>query len=200
MVALARHAPLVPEIIGSAARLESLAGEWEALLSRCDQDEPTRSPLWLGAWWRCFGGSGGRRLRAVAFRQGRRLVGVVPLAVRPVWVAPGVRIRRLDLLPSGEEEADEICSDYLGPVTERGLEQPVAEGLAQLLDDGALGRWDELVMPAMSTDGAMIPLLYGAFERLGAIAFDVTGGAPTSRCRSRGPSTSASSAARAGAW
>ncbi|HLU65806.1 MAG TPA: GNAT family N-acetyltransferase [Kofleriaceae bacterium] len=178
MVALSKRAPLAPEILTSPSQLEALAGDWAHLLARSGADEPMRSPLWTCAWWRCYGGADGRRLRAAAFRQGGRLVGLAPLAYRRLWRPPGLAIRRLDLIPSGERERDEVSSDYLGLVTEPGYEQRVAEGLAQLLDEGVLGSWDELVMPAMSLDGASVPLLVGALEKVGAVRFDVTGGAP----------------------
>lgn len=176
MVALTRRAPLSPRVLATTSQLEGLAPEWEALMARSDGDEPMRSPTWVTAWWRCFGG--GRRLRVVTFRQGPRLVGVVPLCLRTAWLAPGVPVRRLDLLPSGEPEAEEIASEYIGPVVERGLEQPVADRLAEVLASDALGRWDELVMPSMGLHGALVPILNGAFERLGSVKLELTGGAP----------------------
>lgn len=176
MVALTRRAPLVPRIIATSSQLEAIAPEWEALTARSDEDEPMRSPTWVRAWWRCFGER--RRLRVVTLRQGARLVGVVPLCLRTIWLAPGVRIRRLDLLPSGEPEEEEIASEYLGPIVERGLEQPVAEAFAELLAGDEIGAWDELVLPALSVHGPMVSILNGACERLGAVKLAITGGAP----------------------
>ena len=51
---------------------------------------------------------------------------------------------------SGEDECDEICSDYLGVVAEAGSESEVASALSKGLAEGSFGAWDELVMPAMS--------------------------------------------------
>ena len=176
MVALTRRAPLSPRILATSSQLEAIAPEWESLMSRSDDDEPMRSPIWIRAWWRCFGSR--RRLRVVTFRQGPRLVGVVPLCWRATWLAPGVRIRRIDLLPSGEPEAEEIASEYLGPIIERGLEQAVAERLAELLAGDEVGPWDELMMPAMSLQGPIVSILNSAFERLGSVTQEITGGAP----------------------
>jgi len=177
MVALTRRAPLVARILATSSQLEGIAPEWESLMAKSDEgDEPMRSPTWIRAWWRCFGGE--RRLRLVTFRQGPRLVGVVPLCLRATYLAPGVRVRRLDLLPSGEPAAEEVGSEYIGPIVERGLEQEVAERLADLLEMDALGPWDELVMPAMSLHGAMGEILGGAFERLGSVEQEISGVAP----------------------
>ena len=172
------RAPMAAEVIGDPLALEALSGEWSDLLAQSDQSSPSLSPVWIAAWWRVFGGQDGRELRAVAFRDGRRLVGLAPLAARRVWSRPGVPTWRLDLLPSGEREADEILSDYLSVVAARGYEQRVADALGELLRSGGLGRWDELVMPRMSTDSVMVSLLGAALERAGKVYFEVTGGSP----------------------
>jgi CelD/BcsL family acetyltransferase involved in cellulose biosynthesis len=170
--------PLATEVIRDPARLAALRGEWGDLLAVSDLSSPSVSPLWVGAWWKVFGGGDGRELRAVAFRDGPRLVGLAPLAVRRVWCRPGIPVRRLELLPSGEREVDEILSDYLAVVAERGFEQRVAAALTGLLRSGGLGRWDELVMPRMSADTVMAPLLGASLEAAGAVRFGITGGSP----------------------
>jgi CelD/BcsL family acetyltransferase involved in cellulose biosynthesis len=172
------NAPLSAEVISGPDGLTALAGEWTDLLARSDQSSPTMSPLWIGTWWRVFGSQEGRELRAVAFRDGRDLVGLAPLTARRLWRRPGLLTWRLQLMPSGEREEDEIASDYLAVVAARGFEQRVADGLAELLRSGGLGRWDELVMPRMSTDSVIVPLLGTALERAGASYLTVTGGSP----------------------
>src|SRR5262245_42779657 len=100
------------ETIEDVGGLARLAPEWSDLLARSDTDEATLSPLWLEPWWRLFG-DGNRGLRAFAFRDRGRLVGLAPLCSRVHWYRPGIPFRRLELVGSGEDEADEICSDYL---------------------------------------------------------------------------------------
>jgi len=172
------RASLAAEVIADASALDSLAGEWSELLADSDQSSPTMSPLWIGAWWKVFGDKDGRELRVAVLRDGGRLVGLAPLSARRVWCRPGLRTWRLELLPSGEREEDEVLSDYLAVVARRGFEQRVADGLAALLRSGGLGRWDELLMPRMSTDTAMVSLLVAALERAGALYFELTGGSP----------------------
>jgi CelD/BcsL family acetyltransferase involved in cellulose biosynthesis len=166
------------EVIRDARRLGALSADWSELLSRSPSPSPSMSPLWVGAWWEVFGGMDGRELRAVSMWEDGRLVGLAPLSARRVWCAPGVPTWRLELIPSGEREADEILSDYLGVVAERGFEQRVAEALAALLGSGGLGHWDELVMPRMGTDSAMAALLAVALHRAGRARLAVTGGSP----------------------
>ncbi|APR80568.1 Cellulose biosynthesis protein [Minicystis rosea] len=158
---------LTRSVITEAAELEALRPEWEALLARSAADEPMLSPLWLLAWWRVFGPVDGRRLATIVCRDGARLVGLLPLLVRTHWYAPGIPFRRVEVLGTGEDEADEICSEYVGAIAERGVEKTVAEALATTLAEGAIGAWDELVLTAMDGTTAMPGILAAALERAG---------------------------------
>lgn len=140
---------LAVSLLTDVVDFEHLAGEWDALLARSDADEPTLSSLWLLAWWRVFGRTGGRRLSVLLFSRGDRLVGAAPLLRRRHWYRHALPFRRLELLASGEDEADEICSEYLGLIAERGLEAQVAAAFARALVEGTLSGWDELLLPAM---------------------------------------------------
>ncbi|HUS62907.1 MAG TPA: GNAT family N-acetyltransferase [Kofleriaceae bacterium] len=178
MIALARQAPVSWQVITAEGRLRELASEWEALAERSDQDQPTVSPAWILAWWRAFGAEGGRRLRVVTVRRAGRLIGLAPLASRAAWDRQTLPSRRLELVPSGEPEADDIASDYIGVVAERGCEQAVGDALAEAIAGGALGPWDELVLPRMNLDGPMVPVLATALEGLGRVVFSVSSGSP----------------------
>jgi CelD/BcsL family acetyltransferase involved in cellulose biosynthesis len=101
-------------------------------------------------WWRIFGGDANRSLCVGLFYRGERLVGLAPFLARPHRYHVALPFRRLELLGSGEDERDEICSDYLGVVAEAGAEAEVAAALAKALLKDDFGRWDELVMPAMN--------------------------------------------------
>lgn len=126
---------------------------WSALLARSSANEPMLSPLWLETWWHIFGDDEDRRLCVVLVRDGERLIGVAPLLHRRVWHRRAIPLRRIELLATGEPEADEICSEYLGFIAEAGREDRVAREVVGALRGGALGAWDELVldvMPALS--------------------------------------------------
>jgi CelD/BcsL family acetyltransferase involved in cellulose biosynthesis len=166
------------EVLGDPDRLMALSGEWSALLADCDASSPAMSPLWIGAWWRVFGRQGGRELRAAVFRHRGRLVGLAPLAARRVRPRPGLSARVLELIPSGEEEADEIASDYLAVLAARGFEQRVVDAFVAELVSGGLGRWDELLLPRMSTDSVTVPLLDAALDDAGYRDFELATGSP----------------------
>jgi CelD/BcsL family acetyltransferase involved in cellulose biosynthesis len=146
-------------LVTDIAELIAIREAWEDLVKRSSCNEPMLTPDWLLAWWRVFCGAQGRALRAALFFDGTRLLGLAPLSERPCRHRTGIPFRRLELLASGEDEADEICSVYLGVIVERGAESDVAHALADALAGTLLGRWDELVMPAMRADSALPVLL-----------------------------------------
>ncbi len=170
------HPPeLTCSVVTDPARLEALRADWMALLGRSASDGPMLGPTWLTAWWGVFGPLQGRRLRLALFQEGRRLVGLAPLLARTHWYRPGLPFRRLEPLGSGERDAETICSDYLNVLAERGAERRVAAALAA----GALGRWDELVLPLMDGLNEMPGLLAEGLRAAGFLAeLTVTGSAP----------------------
>lgn len=163
-------------VLTTPEELLALRPAWSDLLARSSSDELMLSPTWLLTWWRVFGGIDGRALRVAAIRGGDRLIGLAPLLARAHRYPPGVPFRRLELLGTGEREEDEINSEYLGVIAERGAEQDVARALVDALAEEALGPWDELVLRELDAGAAIAPLLAA---ELGARGFggdlEVTG-------------------------
>jgi CelD/BcsL family acetyltransferase involved in cellulose biosynthesis len=158
---------LESKLIRDATALAQFEPAWRELLARSSSDEPTLSPLWLSTWWRVFGQDGGRHLHFVLFLEGVRLVGIAPLLARRHWYVPGIPFRRLEWLASGEPEAEEIGSDYLGVIAEHGKEEAVVRAFAAALVQGELGPWDELVLPAMNAESPTAPLFARALTEAG---------------------------------
>jgi CelD/BcsL family acetyltransferase involved in cellulose biosynthesis len=145
--------PLTVDVIREAQRLHALVPEWRQLASQAARDELSLSPVWLLPWWRVFGAVAGRELRVVTLREGGRLVGLAPLCTWRAPLAPLVRVRRLEPMGTGEDEADEVCSEYTGFLAARGAQGLVADAFADALAAGALGPVDEVLWPALATDG-----------------------------------------------
>jgi CelD/BcsL family acetyltransferase involved in cellulose biosynthesis len=115
----------------------------------------------------------GRRLRLALFRDKRRLVGLAPLLLRCHWYRGILPFRRLEFLASGEREGHGICSNHLNVIAERGAEESVTRALAAAATTGALGAWDEIVLPMMDGDGPMPALLAAAFHDHGLAAVTI---------------------------
>jgi CelD/BcsL family acetyltransferase involved in cellulose biosynthesis len=167
-------------IVRNLVELEALVPAWRALLPRAAHAEPVLLPLWLLAWWRVFGDAEGRALRALAVEEGPDLVGLVPLARRLAAHRRTIPIRRVELLASGEDEADEIGSDYIGALVAEGRAAEVARVTARALRDGELGSdWDELRMPAMNGEDPFVTALAASLRAEGcSVSVDPYGQCP----------------------
>lgn len=160
------------DLLTDIRHLEALRAEWEALLRRSPMDEPMLSPCWLLGWWKVFGEGSRRTPRVLSVREDGALVGLVPLLGRIHWYRPGIPYRRLEMLGSGEDEADEICSEYLGPISAAGYEDAVFAALGRALAGGVVGSWDEVLFPAMD-GGSPFPERLAAGLRAAGLHTDV---------------------------
>jgi hypothetical protein len=133
-------------VLRNIAEVEAFSGEWQELLSRTSTPEFFRSWPWMATWWEVFGNEGGRQPFVIGVRDGRTLVGLAPFLLRLVpFAGPGfvpVRLRRLEFMGSGEDEADEVCSDFLDLYAASGYEDQVAAAIwKRMLEERP--RWDE---------------------------------------------------------
>lgn len=169
------------EVIHDAAALARLTVPWRALLDRSAAPSPSKTPTWLLAWWRQFGGVEGRKLCVIAVHDATtgELIALIPLCRRTVMIRRVLPIRRLELLATGEEQADEILSDYTGAIVASGYEVEVAELTGRLLVAGQLGGFDHLVMSRMSGEDSFPCVLAAALGRAGlAAALEPEGSCP----------------------
>jgi len=157
-------------VLKSYEELERWQSAWQELLQRSDAAAPTLTPDWLLSWWQVFGDSGGRNLRVGIVLERGKLVGLAPLLSRRHWYRSLLPFRRIELVGSGEDPADEICSDYVGVLAERGKEAGVASELCRALCGGEFGAWDEIVFPAMNGQTEMPELLRDALRKAGTFA------------------------------
>jgi CelD/BcsL family acetyltransferase involved in cellulose biosynthesis len=145
------------ERVTDSAGFRALRDRWNVLLDSSDSGAITLTWEWQFTWWEVFGSDRSLCL-LLAFEDGR-LIGIAPLhsyAVRRF----GIAWRRLAFLASGEAEDDEICSDYLDLIAERGREADVLGAVCAHLTQDA--KWDEIVLESVRADAALLR----TFERL----------------------------------
>jgi CelD/BcsL family acetyltransferase involved in cellulose biosynthesis len=157
-------------ILTDLSELELISPAWRRLLGRAVHAEPVRTPLWLLPWWRLYGVPDGRALRTIAVEESGELIGLVPLATRHTTHRHAIPVRRLELLGTGEQESDEIASDYVGALAAEGRQDDVARLAADAIVDRALGDWDELRLPAMNCEDPLVPKLAEALRARGLAA------------------------------
>ncbi len=157
----------------------AIRAEWHDLALRAPRGELVLTPTWILAWWREFGPRDGRKLRMATFWDSETLVGIAPLCLSVALHRGAIPVRTLGTLGNGEEERHEICSDYAGLLCDAGYEAAIASHFARLLKGGALGQWDELLMPLMSAEDPIVELLQRALEAMGlSVSIEDVGSAP----------------------
>jgi CelD/BcsL family acetyltransferase involved in cellulose biosynthesis len=171
--------PLTTLVLTTFEEVDGWRAEWEALVQRSSTCQATASPFWLLAWWRIFGGRDGRALRLGLFLDGERLVGLAPLLLRTHRYRRLLPFRRIELLGTGEDEADEVASEYVGLIAERGREPAVAAAFASALREGRFGACDEVVLSGLDGGAPLSTLVESSFVR-NRLAVEVTniGSAP----------------------
>lgn len=130
------------ETIREGATLRALAPQWERLLASRAEPSLCLTPEWLITWWDVFGGNE-RELFVLAIREGGELVGLAPLQRMSHRYYGAIPFRRIAFLGTGEDEAEEICSEYLDILAAPGREPEVAGAVWAALDEAA---WDEVVL------------------------------------------------------
>ncbi len=124
----------------------NLESEWNSLLQRSESDTIALTHQWLLTWWDIFGE--GRELHILIVRDAAEIIGIAPLLKRRV-LNLGLPFQRLEFLASGENEADEICSDYLDFILLRGRENEVLQAIFDFLQDE--NGWDEMLLRELSS-------------------------------------------------
>lgn len=101
-------------LVGPRARLEEVAGEWEALAEHTGAS-PFSRPGWFHAWWKAFGKGS---LEVVCARRDGRLVGVLPLRRRRGALASPTNWHTPEF--SAVAEDDEITRALLESILRQG--------------------------------------------------------------------------------
>ena len=153
------------EKITTREGFERLEPVWNPLLEASASNSITLTWEWLTAWWDVFGQ--GRRLYILVVREGDEVIGIAPLLKRMVWRFGLIPYRRLEFLASGENEADEICSDYLDFILQRGREAEALEAIFGYLHKHK-SDWDEIIVTDMSGESPNLRLLQSMCETGGA--------------------------------
>jgi CelD/BcsL family acetyltransferase involved in cellulose biosynthesis len=137
---------------------------WNRLLEQSASKTLTLTYEWLTTWWEVF--SEGRELYILLALVGNELIGIAPMLKRTVQHYGVLPFRRIEFLASGEDEADEICSDYLDFILKRGREEEALKTIFKYMQEEDAD-WDELLLTDVSGDSPNLPLLKSLCEDSG---------------------------------
>lgn len=158
---------LIVNKITTDTAFKDLQEEWNALLQQSQNNDITLTWEWLHTWWEVFKDKS-RRLMILSVRDSnRRLVGIAPFQIREVRPYPFLpKINILEFLASGEDEVDEICTDYLNFIVRRGLEEKVIPCILEYLVNDLADDWDEVVLDCILGASENLKYLRAAAEAL----------------------------------
>lgn len=159
------------ELISDLPALERFASAWRELGAEAVCTELMQGPDWLLTWWRHYGAR--RTLACGVFRHRGLAVGFAPMCRRWYRYRMGLAFRRLELLGSGFDESDGVCSDYLGIAARRGFESAVSAAFARHLADGSFGAVDECLLEGIDASDPMASHLRADLSN-GPLAFAET--------------------------
>lgn len=111
-------------VIDDPARFAALRDEWTELLHDSGADNFFLTWEWLHTWWRHL--AGGRSLRLITLRSGRRLIALAPLVQRPRNLLALQLLPVLEFLGTGD-----VGSDYLDVIVRRGTEHEARSAFAR---------------------------------------------------------------------
>lgn len=147
-----------------------LAPVWNPLLAASASDNLMLTWEWLTTWWEVFGEE--RELYLLLARDGDELIGIAPLLKRAVQHYGLLPYQRLEFLASGEDEADEICSDYLDFILRRGREAEALNAIFRYLREREPD-WDEWLLTDVSAESPNLPLIEQLCRR-GGMKLEIT--------------------------
>lgn len=145
-------------LVDSLQEFADLQGEWDALVAASEEDNPFRRWFWNFCWWKHFGH--GRQLALVTVRESGKLVALAPWFIERDHWWRGARVVRF--LGATED----VCSEHLGLLIERGREEALAPVLLDFVCREHARRWDVLRLTDLPAHSAQLPALEAfAIER-----------------------------------
>jgi CelD/BcsL family acetyltransferase involved in cellulose biosynthesis len=147
---------IVVEKVSTREGFGRLGDDWNSLLAESAANTLALTWEWLSTWWDVFGE--GRELYLLVVRDDEQLIGIAPLSRRAIRHYGVLSYRRLEFLASGEDEADEICSEYLDFILRRGREPEALTSLFDFLREWEAD-WDELLLTNIRADSKSLALL-----------------------------------------
>lgn len=135
------------EEITTEERFASISDEWNDLLQKSSSNEITLTWEWLHTWWTVFKDPTRRLKILVVKTECGDILGIAPFQISTIRKYPFLpKLKQLEFLATREDEADEICSDYLNFIIMKDHEHDVLTCIMDYLVNDITGQWDEIYL------------------------------------------------------
>ena len=134
--------PFTSIVLENAEALDDLADVWNRLWSATRPLPPMLEYRWARTWWQIHG-TDGKLLVILAVGEDGEPVGLAPLYLRRDAQDPVRLLRTVHFLGSGEREADEVASEYLGWLAAPEHQDAVTATVGRVLRERA-ATWDRV--------------------------------------------------------
>lgn len=138
-------------VINDSDGFRALATPWKELHARGGAGHITTTWEWMSTWWEVF--KQGRQLCVLVVEDGDSIIGIAPFIRRRVSYFGCLPYQRLELLASGEDERDEICSEYLDLLLEPSRRKEALRAVfSHLCSKNMAALWDEIILHRLSPE------------------------------------------------
>jgi CelD/BcsL family acetyltransferase involved in cellulose biosynthesis len=149
------------KVIKDTQGMRDLKDDWNNLLQDNQSNTIFLTWEWLNAWWEVF--RDGRKLAILAFWDKDELIGIAPFLQRKARHFYILSYNRIEFLASGEDEEDEICSEYLNIITKKGKEEEVVNAMVEYFEKN--NSWDEIILNELSADNINTKVLIDKLKK-----------------------------------
>lgn len=156
------------EVIKDKSQFAALKENWNALLKDSVSASVYLTWEWLYTWWEVFHDN--RELSILTIRDNGLLVGIAPLLVRHFKYFRLLPSKRVEFLGTGEDEKDEVCSNYMDFIVSKDRKDVRGVIFDYLANKLSSGEWDELVLKTMPETSATLNTISEYFSRNKEIA------------------------------
>jgi hypothetical protein len=148
------------ELITDEIGFKSVKNAWDDLVLS-NSYAVTLCHDWLFNWWNIF--KDDRDLFLIIVYQNQKIVGIAPLLRRNISEYGIFNTKRLEFLGSGEDESDEICSDYLDFIIDSNNRSTIVNLICDFLNSHQ-SQWDEIILTDIYKDSENLVLFREKFQ------------------------------------
>ena len=124
---------------------------WKAIQQAGGVAHPMYTWEWVSTWWEVFGE--GRQLCAFIAEKNGDVLAIAPFVRREARMNRLFSFRRFELIGTGEEERDEVFSEYVDlPVMPQNGSEAAHALARKVLDMGTRKHWDDIVLHRVRPD------------------------------------------------